>query len=77
MVIGGRYFATSNIDSKFPEENGIRFDLLTEQMDRSHSRQTIAILDCCFSGDVINGITGKSAVGIEEEAEKTWERGIK
>jgi len=67
---GGRYFATSNIDSKFPEENGIRFDLLTEQMDRSHSRKTIAILDCCFSGDAIYGLTGKSAVGIEEEAEK-------
>jgi len=67
---GGRYFATSNIDSKLPEENGIRFGLLTEQMDRSHSRKTIAILDCCFSGEAVYGITGKSAVGIEEEAEK-------
>jgi len=67
---GGRYFATSNINSKLPEENGIRFDLLIEQMDRSHSRKTIAILDCCFSGEAVHGITGKSAVGIEEEAEK-------
>ena len=66
----GRYFATSNVNSNIPENNGIPFDMLTQQMDRSPSRKTIAILDCCFSGGAVYGVTGKSAVGIEEEAEK-------
>ena len=65
----GRYFATSNINSAIPEENGIPFEFLTQQMDRSSSRKTIAILDCCFSGSAVPGATAKSG-NVEVEAEK-------
>ena len=65
----GRYFATSNINASIPEENGISFYLLTQQMDRSHSLKTIALLDCCFSGAAVPGVTGKGGQA-EEEAEK-------
>ena len=65
----GRYFATSNINSTIPEENGIPFEFLTQQMDRSSSRKTIAILDCCFSGSAVPGATAKSG-NVEVEAEK-------
>ncbi|EGG42061.1 caspase domain-containing uncharacterized protein [Candidatus Nitrosarchaeum limnium SFB1] len=65
----GRYFATSNINSEIPEENGIAFEFLTQQMDRSSSRKTIAIIDCCFSGSAVPGVTGKGMSG-EIEAEK-------
>jgi tetratricopeptide (TPR) repeat protein len=65
----GRYFATSNINSEIPEENGIPFEFLTQQMDRSSSRKTIAIIDCCFSGSAVPGVTGKGMSG-EIEAEK-------
>jgi len=65
----GRYFATSNINANVPEQNGIQFNLLTQQMDRSHSLKTIAILDCCFSGAAVPGVTAKGGQA-EEEAEK-------
>lgn len=65
----GRYFASSNINSEIPEENGISFEFLTQQMDRSSSRKTIAIIDCCFSGSAVPGVTGKG-VNAEVEAEK-------
>ena len=65
----GRYFATSNINASIPEENGISFYLLTQQMDRSHSLKTIALLDCCFSGAAVPGVTAKGGQA-EEEAEK-------
>ena len=65
----GRYFATSNINSQIPEENGIPFEFLTQQMDRSTSRKTIAVIDCCFSGSAIPGVTGKGTEA-EIEAEK-------
>lgn len=65
----GRYFATSDINKDIPEERGIQFNLLSQQMDRSPSLKTIALLDCCFSGAAIPGVTGKGAE-IEEEAEK-------
>ena len=65
----GRYFASSNINSEIPEENGISFEFLTQQMDRSSSRKTIAIIDCCFSGSAVPGVTGKGA-NAEIEAEK-------
>jgi len=65
----GHYFATSNINSEIPEENGIPFEFLTQQMDRSSSRKTIAIIDCCFSGSAVPGVTGKG-INAEIEAEK-------
>lgn len=66
----GRFFATSNIDTKFPEVLGIPFNLLTQQMKRSPARKTIAILDCCFSGGAEVSVVGKSGMEAEEEAEK-------
>jgi len=65
----GRYFASSNTNPNIPEVNGVGFNLLTQQMDRSLSLKTISLLDCCFSGAVVPGVTAKGAQ-IEEEAEK-------
>ena len=65
----GRYFASSNTNPDIPEEDGVSFNLLTQQMDRSLSLKTIAILDCCFSGAAVPGVTGKGGQ-VEEEAEK-------
>ena len=70
---GGRFFATSQTSTRFPEEYGISFDFLTEQMKKSNSEKKVAILDCCFSGDALSSITGKSVSGGakgEKQAEK-------
>jgi len=65
----GRYFASTDTNPNIPEENGVGFNLLTQQMDRSLSLKTISLLDCCFSGAAVPGVTGKGAQ-IEVEAEK-------
>ena len=65
----GRYFASSDTRPDIPEEHGVGFNLLSQQMDRSLSLKTISLLDCCFSGAAVPGVTGKGAQ-IEEEAEK-------
>ncbi|HUU88502.1 MAG TPA: caspase family protein [Candidatus Glassbacteria bacterium] len=65
----GRYFASSDTNPNIPEENGVGFNLLTQQMDRSLSLKTISLLDCCFSGAAVPGLTGKGGQ-IEVEAEK-------
>jgi hypothetical protein len=65
----GRYFASSNTNPNIPEVNGVGFNLLTQQMDRSLSLKTISLLDCCFSGAAVPGLTGKGGQ-MEEEAEK-------
>jgi S-DNA-T family DNA segregation ATPase FtsK/SpoIIIE len=67
---GGRFFANTQIDSQLPEDNGIPFSFLTEQMQKSHSFKKVAILDCCFSGDALAPLTGKSGSKGAEEAEK-------
>jgi tetratricopeptide (TPR) repeat protein len=65
----GRYFASTDTNPNIPEENGVEFNLLTQQMDRSLSLKTISLLDCCFSGAAVPGITGKGGQ-VEAEAEK-------
>jgi len=65
----GRYFASFDTNPNIPEENGVEFSLLTQQMDRSLSLKTISLLDCCFSGAAVPGLTGKGSQ-IEVEAEK-------
>jgi len=65
----GRYFASTDTNPNIPEENGVEFNLLTQQMDRSLSLKTISLLDCCFSGAAVPGLTGKGDQ-VEAEAEK-------
>jgi len=65
----GRYFASTDTNPNIPEEHGVEFNLLTQQMDRSLSLKTISLLDCCFSGAAVPGLTGKGGQ-IEVEAEK-------
>ena len=65
----GRYFATSDVNTDIPEKNGIPFEFLIQQMDRSISRRTIAILDCCFSGSALPKAISKGP-DAENEAEK-------
>jgi len=64
---GGRFFATSQTNTKYPEEYSVSFDFLTEQMKKSSSEKKVAILDCCFSGDTFSSTTGKSAGGAKGE----------
>lgn len=68
---GGRFFANTQTGTTIPEEYGIPFNFLTEQMQKTDSDKTVAILDCCFSGsaalDVVNKFSGSKG---EEESEK-------
>ncbi|MDH3610598.1 MAG: caspase family protein [Nitrosopumilus sp.] len=66
---GGRFFSTTEIDTSIPEQDGVRFELLNEQMARSIAEKKIAILDCCFSGGAVPDILGKSGDDMEKEAE--------
>jgi len=68
---GGRFFANTQTGTSIPEEYGLPFNFLTEQMQKTDSDKTVAILDCCFSGgaalDVVNKFSGSKG---EEESEK-------
>jgi len=68
---GGRFFANTQTGTSIPEEYGIPFRFLTEQVRKTNSDKTVAILDCCFSGgaamDVVNKFSGSKG---EEESEK-------
>jgi len=68
---GGRFFANTQTGTSIPEEYGLPFNFLTEQMQKTNSDKTVAILDCCFSGgaalDVVNKFSGVKG---EEESEK-------
>ena len=67
---GGKFFSTTQTNTEFPEEHGISFNFLTEQMRKSNSEKKVAILDCCFSGETVAPTTGKSSSkGIRGEKE--------
>lgn len=66
---GGRYFATSNVNTEHPELQGINFNFLTDQLKKSHSDKKVAILDCCFSGGASPNLIGKSGDDVEKESE--------
>ncbi len=66
---GGRFFATTDIDTSIPEQDGVQFEILNEQMKKSVAQKKIAILDCCFSGGAVPDLVGKSGDDVEKEAE--------
>ena len=66
---GGKYFGSTEVSSNRPEREGVRFELLNEQMARSPADKKIAILDCCFSGGAVPNLTGKAGDNAEKEAE--------
>ena len=66
---GGRFFANTEVNCEIPEQNGVRFEMLNEQMMKTRAERKIAILDCCFSGGAIPDIAGKSEDDKEKEAE--------
>lgn len=73
---GGRFFASTDVSSSIPERNGIRFELLNEQMEKSNADKKIAILDCCFSGGAVPTLTGKAGDDLEKEAEDLGSEGL-
>lgn len=73
---GGRFFANTDVSSTLPEKNGVRFEMLNEQMGKSIADKKIAILDCCFSGGAVASLTGKSGDNLEKEAEDLGSEGL-
>jgi len=73
---GGRFFANTDVNSDIPERNGVRFELLNEQMEKSFAEKKVAILDCCFSGGAVPTLTGKAGDDQEKEAESLGSEGL-
>jgi len=73
---GGRFFANTEVSCKIPERNGVRFEVLNEQMEKSFAEKKIAILDCCFSGGAVPTLTGKAGDDLEKEAEDLGREGL-
>ena len=66
---GDGFFCTSSIDLDIPDYEGIKFNLLTEQMDKCNSQRIVAILDCCHSGTTISTLKGRTMGTNEKEDE--------
>ena len=47
---GQLYFAAKDTDSAYLGSTGISSGFVVQQLNRSHSRRQILILDCCYSG---------------------------
>ncbi len=73
---GGRFFANTDVSSEIPELDGVRFEVLNEQMEKSNAEKKIAILDCCFSGGAVPTLTGKAGDDQEKEAENLGREGL-
>ena len=67
---GGKYFGTTDISPNIPERKGTTFNFLMEQMENSISQKTIAVLDCCYSGDAHPNVVGKAGVDRDIEADR-------
>ncbi len=73
---GGKFFANTDVDSDVPGIDGVRYEELNEQMERSYAKKIVAIIDCCYSGDI--GLTrqAKSAINSKKELEKLGSEGL-
>jgi len=74
---GGRYFATTDVDTNDPEYDGVEFEFLSSLMNKSYAKIKIAILDCCFSGAAFATLAGKAGDDAEKEAEGLGMEGLR
>lgn len=71
-----RFFCTTEYDGDRPDNFGLPFSIINNQIKKSNSKRIIVILDCCFSGGLVLE-TGKAGdKDSEEQAEKLGNEAI-